>query len=221
MALIKCSECGKEISSKAAACPYCGCPIEDNNIVAVKIEKATTDEPSLGKIEGQKKKKTIITGILVILILAVAIVLGVKTIHNKRFEGCAYATAMALKEILKNPDSLSVYDAEFYTPTNQASGEERNTITDEKHPIVIMHYTAQNGYGGNTTGYVVATYHKDTKRYEIDGYTYTLNSSEISKYDTDAEWQKVTIWLIRSCRENNEKIGDINIKKLNRKIKNP
>ena len=29
MALIKCSECGKEISSKAAACPYCGCPIEE------------------------------------------------------------------------------------------------------------------------------------------------------------------------------------------------
>ena len=28
MALIKCAECGKEISSKASACPNCGCPIE-------------------------------------------------------------------------------------------------------------------------------------------------------------------------------------------------
>ena len=27
MALIKCSECGREISDKAAACIYCGCPI--------------------------------------------------------------------------------------------------------------------------------------------------------------------------------------------------
>lgn len=27
MALIKCPECGKEISDKAAACPNCGCPI--------------------------------------------------------------------------------------------------------------------------------------------------------------------------------------------------
>ena len=26
MALIKCSECGKEISDKAIACPNCGCP---------------------------------------------------------------------------------------------------------------------------------------------------------------------------------------------------
>lgn len=29
MALIKCPECGKEISDKAAACPNCGCPIAE------------------------------------------------------------------------------------------------------------------------------------------------------------------------------------------------
>ena len=28
MSLIKCEECGKEISSKASACPNCGNPIE-------------------------------------------------------------------------------------------------------------------------------------------------------------------------------------------------
>lgn len=27
MALIKCEECGKEISSRAAVCPHCGCPV--------------------------------------------------------------------------------------------------------------------------------------------------------------------------------------------------
>lgn len=29
MSLIKCPECGKEISDKAAVCPNCGCPVED------------------------------------------------------------------------------------------------------------------------------------------------------------------------------------------------
>lgn len=29
MSLIKCSECGREFSDKAAACPNCGCPIDD------------------------------------------------------------------------------------------------------------------------------------------------------------------------------------------------
>lgn len=30
MALIKCSECGKEFSDKASACPNCACPIEQS-----------------------------------------------------------------------------------------------------------------------------------------------------------------------------------------------
>lgn len=34
MALIKCPECGKEISDKAAACPNCGCPISGSNVVS-------------------------------------------------------------------------------------------------------------------------------------------------------------------------------------------
>ena len=45
MALIKCSECGHEISDRALSCPNCGCPIDkedeiqDNNLVEVKILK--------------------------------------------------------------------------------------------------------------------------------------------------------------------------------------
>ena len=38
MALIKCSECGKEISDKAATCPNCGSPTEkaeeDTKVIA-------------------------------------------------------------------------------------------------------------------------------------------------------------------------------------------
>lgn len=28
MALIKCSECGSDISEKASVCPKCGCPVD-------------------------------------------------------------------------------------------------------------------------------------------------------------------------------------------------
>lgn len=31
MALIKCQECGKEISDKATSCPHCGCPLIEKN----------------------------------------------------------------------------------------------------------------------------------------------------------------------------------------------
>ena len=45
MALIKCPECGKEISDKAASCPNCGCLLELKQINAVKEENENnTDE---------------------------------------------------------------------------------------------------------------------------------------------------------------------------------
>ena len=35
MALIKCLECGKEISGQADRCIYCGCPVPHNGILTV------------------------------------------------------------------------------------------------------------------------------------------------------------------------------------------
>ena len=42
MALIKCPECGREVSSRAQACPQCGCPIaaaKTSGPVAIRISK--------------------------------------------------------------------------------------------------------------------------------------------------------------------------------------
>ncbi len=46
MAMIKCSDCGKDISDKAATCPGCGAPI---NEVPLKIQK---DHPQMVKRSG-------------------------------------------------------------------------------------------------------------------------------------------------------------------------
>lgn len=40
MALIKCPECGKEVSDKATSCPNCGCPIESlspSGVVRIRV----------------------------------------------------------------------------------------------------------------------------------------------------------------------------------------
>lgn len=49
MALIKCSECGKEISDKATACIQCGCPItnRDNDKIIKKAEDDFTKDARL------------------------------------------------------------------------------------------------------------------------------------------------------------------------------
>ena len=40
MALIKCGECGKEISDKAASCPGCGAPSVPGRAVPVNVTRA-------------------------------------------------------------------------------------------------------------------------------------------------------------------------------------
>ena len=57
MALIKCPECKKEISDKAASCPSCGCPIaansnENNN--QTPENKVQTIEKTSKKYKGQQ-----------------------------------------------------------------------------------------------------------------------------------------------------------------------
>lgn len=37
MALMKCDECGKQVSSKAKTCPNCGNPINSDNTVKIKL----------------------------------------------------------------------------------------------------------------------------------------------------------------------------------------
>ena len=43
--LIKCIECGKEISSRASACPNCGCPVEDESRGNVRIKLSAQEAP--------------------------------------------------------------------------------------------------------------------------------------------------------------------------------
>lgn len=66
MALIKCTECGKEFSDKAPSCPNCGCPTGD--IVQTKKATSTFDDVFEGNIVSKmnpgavKKAKGMIPG---------------------------------------------------------------------------------------------------------------------------------------------------------------
>lgn len=67
MALIKCSECGKEISSKALACPNCGVPLGSESIV---------DPEFHGKSEGVFLK-SLNCGCMVMLAVALFVIFGI------------------------------------------------------------------------------------------------------------------------------------------------
>ena len=101
MALVKCIECGKEISDKAISCPYCGCPI--SNINNKTTEVTITSQPT------QVENKNSVFGIVAlctaglslflpyivsIYIVPVAFVLAIVSIIKK--EGKAGKIALIL-----------------------------------------------------------------------------------------------------------------------------
>lgn len=56
MSMIKCRECGKELSDKARTCPNCGCPI--NNMAG---NNAVNTEESFNIVTGKKRNSTLST----------------------------------------------------------------------------------------------------------------------------------------------------------------
>ena len=59
MALIKCSECGGNLSSKAKVCPHCGCPIHDTLIDTIsdaRVKEIIKQQPPKPKGELQDKE---------------------------------------------------------------------------------------------------------------------------------------------------------------------
>ena len=54
MALIKCPECGKEISDKAESCPQCGMPIKE---IKAMTEKTNLNTPNTNSTSQSKKEK--------------------------------------------------------------------------------------------------------------------------------------------------------------------
>ncbi len=66
MALINCSECGKEISDKATTCPNCGAP--------VKKETVYVSRPT-GQIKPEPKKKSN-KGIIIAVVIGIIILIG-------------------------------------------------------------------------------------------------------------------------------------------------
>jgi len=52
MALISCTECGKEVSDKASSCPNCGAPISSNGSVSLNPESHAKVTRTGAKWEG-------------------------------------------------------------------------------------------------------------------------------------------------------------------------
>lgn len=152
----------------------------------------------------------------------------VETIQEQlKYESYAYSAINSLKKYLKNPDSYQPYEITFYESTgskeNSASSSESQIIEDaenEKYPVCIMHYGAQNGFGGNTTGYAICTYDSETKEYKLLGTCDSLDEDDYDKYDEDEAYDLLACVLINLYRDGEDTIGNIDLARLKTVLKN-
>lgn len=70
--LIKCQECGKDVSDKAFSCPNCGCPIDNNEEVLKSINDISEngyDELQEKNNKTEKKKDSVLSVVAIFLSL--------------------------------------------------------------------------------------------------------------------------------------------------------
>ena len=118
MGLIKCPECGKEISDKAQSCPNCGCPLQEatNNDIKRGVENYGTWDNAQNKKPKQKTHGCLIAflvTILAILLFGVLIAIGA-TIAEKKADKVSNSNDSAKKEIES--------DTQIYAGTEAESG---------------------------------------------------------------------------------------------------
>lgn len=258
MALIKCPECGKEISDKASNCPNCGCPIETDS--TIKESNSIVKESSINKQSFNIKKFVpIIIGVIVVAIIGIifynakevrpqkikatyeeAIVLlekgkyeeandllqkitgyeDVDTILEQiKWESRVYECITSVKQYLKNPDSLQIYEVVFYDGYKADISETKKTAMKDllelagNQPICVMRRGGQNGFGGNTTGYSIFLCSDGT-------YKYMGSCDTLDEDDIDDKDELVICNMINIYKDNLEQVGNVDLARIKTIIKN-
>lgn len=115
LALIKCSECGKEISDRARSCPHCGCPVEgteelvDKIVVEKEAPEEKTEETKSGEIKPKEKKKLSKKGIIAIIVAIVVIAAAVIAYYVLTTDSRNYNSAKELFKEEKFQEALEMF----------------------------------------------------------------------------------------------------------------
>lgn len=158
----------------------------------------------------------------------------VKQIREEvKYESCAYSAVNAVKDILKNPDSISVYEIKFYNGTKKYvesadtvddSDNENDTLIDEDHPFILIHLGAQNGFGGNAESYALCSYSKEQEEYKLDFFTKSDNIEDIKEdYDEDDDNYFMYLFgaaMVSEYKENGNEVGSIDMNRFKAILKN-
>lgn len=225
MAMIKCPECGQEISDKAKKCVNCGkilieetvpvkycaecgkeieidsqeCPFCGCPVVPEKKDNAT-----IIKINSKVKKFKLPIIITAAILIVAAITLGVFQYIGSLLsedEQIAYQSAVVMKNRMRDPDSFRLYDEMFLL---------KWSIDGEENPrtYCVFKYGGANGYGAITTneaifqdGEYIGNYSEELDEDDSNYINLLIFNSAISLYalgDDDFEMVEIDINKIKN-----------------------
>lgn len=207
MALIKCPECGKEISDTCDTCIHCGYKLHPENNTVIK------------KASANHRLVIILVCVVIAIGIIIASVLIVNSVrennrikqekqeqvsmqqeeietHKLSYEEkvCYYAIEY-FKTILKNPENLQINSLKI-GPTITADVEGKDSNGHFIEYMVVVDYSAQNGFGGfdrnnyyiTMSGTTISSNNSMSQEVQalsyIDAFTTTVNTDKI-KYALD------------------------------------
>ena len=107
MALIKCSECGKEISDKAKTCPNCGCPVNKNQSKA-RAKKNNYFKLYINSLKNKNKKTIIFTSLTILIIIILSCIVFFKETTLYRFSNDYEIYENITGELTVNADDIRI-----------------------------------------------------------------------------------------------------------------
>ncbi len=185
MALIKCPECGKEISDKAVFCSNCSYPLKKRKTIS---------------------KKTIWGLVALFVVLIVSIFAMLLIVNKKTIEEKAVINSFEkLDKILLAPDSINVYECVSRDFTKEEDYNANSDVDEKGEPrkdfMVYIHFSSLNKAGGFTESEYLFACDEDGKVIEyidLEDVEEVIEAGEMSalimNYDNYVFWASIHGW---------------------------
>lgn len=143
-----------------------------------------------------------------------------------KWESYTYECINDFKTWLKNPDSFTLYEVVFYLD-DEPHGMYSSILgdVDFSYPAIVFRSGAQNGFGGNTTGYELFYYFKDGG-YTCVGSCDSLDEDEYYNDKGELKDEDDGAMKVLLCKEINElkkeakQVGEVDMGRIKSIIKN-
>ncbi len=128
-----------------------------------------------------------------------------------------------LKDMLKSPDSLKIYDVVIFSKEQKEDAKlDQDKIDgfkevfdpDEEAPVIVIHYGGENTMGGMTDQVTIFVMDKKTHEYFAYGHTKTLDK------DKAKDDEEEVVFLYDTMNDNFKRTGDVDTDRINAIIKN-